>query len=163
MGRSTGRRAVDHQGGVVGRTPGGGPSPQNSPDLAVVPLAHLTVGPSGSAPRCVVTTSDRAGRLADRSLMREMGWCRQTGVRFDVQGDVILVHADMSSTSSITTQGHLRLPLAVRRRSRIDAGTRLLLVAWPETGTLAACTTARVAEMVLARLSGAGAGSGDRS
>jgi hypothetical protein len=95
--------------------------------------------------------------------MRDMGWCRHTGVRFDVQGDVILVHADVSSTSSITSQGHLRLPLAVRRRNRIDAGTRLLLVAWPETGTLAACTTAGVAEMVLARLSRAGAASGDRS
>jgi hypothetical protein len=95
--------------------------------------------------------------------MRELSWCRETGVRFDVQGDVIVVHADASSTSLITTQGHLRLPLAVCRRSRIDAGTRLLLVAWRETGTLAICTTAGVAEMVLARLTGSGVGAGGRS
>jgi hypothetical protein len=158
--RSTaGRQAVDHRGGVNDETPGG----RSRPSLSGGPLGELIVASFGPAPRCVVTTSDRAGRLADRSLMRDMGWCRLAGVRFDVQGDVILVRADASSVSSITTQGHLRLPLAVRRRGRIDAGTRLLLVAWPETGTLAICTMAGVAGMVLARLTGSGEGAGGRS
>ena len=83
-----------------------------------------------------------------------MGWARHTSVRFDVRGDVIVVFSATSSTSSITTQGHLRLPLAVRRRSRIDAGSRLLVVAWPESGTLAMCTPVAVEEMVLAKMLG---------
>jgi bifunctional DNA-binding transcriptional regulator/antitoxin component of YhaV-PrlF toxin-antitoxin module len=83
-------------------------------------------------------------------------------VRFDVYGDVILVAA-ASSATSITAQGHLRLPLAVRRRCRISAGTRLLVVARPDSGTLVVCTMSAVHEMVLARLASTDQGSGGLS
>jgi len=68
---------------------------------------------------------------------------------------VILVVPATGGTSSITAQGHLRLPLAVRRRSRIDPGSRLLVLAWPQTGGLVICTPSAVEEMLLDRMRGA--------
>lgn len=132
------------------------------PPNSGLPLDELVTVLPEPALRCIVTSSDRAGRLADRSLLRHLGWCRRTAVRFDLYGDVILVAA-ASSTTSITTQGHLRLPLGVRRRCRIEAGTRLLVAAWPDTDTLVVCTMAAVQEMVLARLAIADQGPGDLS
>lgn len=106
------------------------------------------------ASRCVMTTSDRAGRLADRSVIRCLGWDRHTSVRFDWRRDVILVVPAGGGQSSITTQGHLRLPLAIRRRSRIDAGSRLLVLAWAQTGRLVICAPSAVEEMLLDRMHG---------
>lgn len=107
------------------------------------------------APRCVVTTSDRAGRLADRSVIRCLGWARHTSIRFYWWRDVILfVPATGGGALSITTQGHLRLPIAVRRRSRIDPGNRLLVLAWPQIDRLGICTPSVVEEMLLDRMRG---------
>jgi len=80
-----------------------------------------------------------------------MGWEQHTSVRFDLRGDVILVVA-AGDVPSITRQGHLRLPLAVRRRRRIDAGSSLVVVAWPRDGILALCSPSITGEMILARI-----------
>lgn len=122
---------------------------------ARVPVGESMAGAPEPASRCVVTTSDRAGRLADRSVVRCLGWARHTSVRFDWRRDVIVVVPATGGTSSITTQGHLRLPLAIRRRSRIDAGSRLLVLAWPQTGRLVICAPSAVEEMLLDRMRGA--------
>lgn len=116
---------------------------------------HGVLDSDDPAPRCVVTTSDRAGRLADRSVVRCLGWARHTSVWFDWRRDMILVVPDTGGTSSITTQGHLRLPLSVRRRSRINPGNRLLVLAWPLTGRLVICAPSAVEEMLLDRMRGA--------
>ncbi|MFC4951085.1 hypothetical protein [Pseudonocardia sp. GCM10023141] len=116
-----------------------------------------TAAAAGPPPRCVVTPPDRAGRIADRSLCRHMGWNQQTGIRFEVRGRFVIVTAD-GSAPAITTQGHLRVPLAIRRRCRIDAGTRLLIVAWRENGTVVICTASAVEEMLRTLSAGAGTG-----
>ncbi|WP_300017764.1 hypothetical protein [Pseudonocardia sp.] len=82
--------------------------------------------------------------------------------RFDVQSNAVVVVTADGSTSSITSQGHLQIPLAVRRRCRIEAGARLLIVAWTGTGTLVICTAAAVERMVLAELSVLGTRAGGR-
>lgn len=118
--------------------------------------------PARESPLCVTTTPDRAGRLADRSPLRHLGWSQQTLTRFDVRSNAVVVVTADGSTSSITGQGHLQLPLAVRRRCRIEAGVRLLLVAWRDTGRLVVCTAAAVEGMVLAELSVLGTRAGGR-
>ncbi|MDN5750805.1 MAG: hypothetical protein L0H64_20240 [Pseudonocardia sp.] len=82
--------------------------------------------------------------------------------RFDIQCSTMVVITAGGCTSSITNQGHLQLPLAVRRRCRIEAGERLLVVAWRETGRLVICTAAAVERMVLAELSVSGTRAGGR-
>jgi bifunctional DNA-binding transcriptional regulator/antitoxin component of YhaV-PrlF toxin-antitoxin module len=153
MGGSAGKRVV-HRQAVLDEVAGRWPLPE--PHLASAPVHESIAAPSTCGLHCVVTTTDRAGRLADRSLVRSLGWARHTLVRFDVRGDVTVVVPDASSTSSITTQGHLRLPLAVRRRSRIGAGTRVLVVAWPENDSLVLCTPDVIHEMLLGRTLGIG-------
>ena len=130
-------------------------SPRRGSLVSGVPAGELITLAPEPAPRCVVTTSDRAGRLADRSVVRCLGWARHTSVRFDWRCDVILVVPATGGTSSITTQGHLRLPLSVRRRSRLDPGSRLLVLAWPQAGRLVICTPSAVEEMLLDRMRGA--------
>lgn len=132
------------------------------PVIGQHPLAQVPTATAGEPPLCVTTTPDRAGRLADRSPLRHLGWSRQTVTRFDVQSNTMVVVTADGSTSSITSQGHLQLPLAVRRRCRIEAGARLLIVAWTDTGRLVICTAAAVEGMVLAELSVLGARAGGR-
>lgn len=128
-----------------------------------LPLAELATAPTARPPFCATTTSDRAGRIADRSVIRHMGWSGPTTtLRFDIRNSTMVVVTADGGVASITGQGHLRLPLAVRRRCRIGAGARLLVVAWSETGRLAVCTAQAVSDMVLARLAVAGADSGCR-
>jgi bifunctional DNA-binding transcriptional regulator/antitoxin component of YhaV-PrlF toxin-antitoxin module len=112
--------------------------------------------PAGDLPpHCVVTAPDRAGRIADRSPVRHMGWSSSTATGIDVRGNAVIVVTAEGCTSSITRQGHLRLPLPVRRLCRIEAGVRVLVVAWRDSGQLVICTTGAIEEMVLTRLSGA--------
>lgn len=128
--------------------------PPHGSHVSGMPVDELmTIAPE-RASRCVVTTSDRAGRVADRSVIRCMGWAPRTCVQFDFRCDVTVVFPTTSGTSSITTQGHLRLPLAVRRRSRIEAGSRLLVVGWPQTGRLVICAPSAIEEMLLDRMRG---------
>jgi hypothetical protein len=153
MDGSSGKRVV-HRRAVLDEL--AGRWSLREPHLASAPVQELIAAPSTDGLHCVVTTTDRAGRLADRSSVRSLGWARHMLVRFDFRGDVIVVVPDASSTSSITTQGHLRLPLAVRRRSRIGAGSRVLVVGWPENDSLVLCTPDVIHEMILGRTLGMG-------
>ncbi|GAA2536798.1 hypothetical protein [Pseudonocardia hydrocarbonoxydans] len=150
MVRDDSGRMIGHAGGAAARSADRRSSRITDPHPPGVPLDELTVAAADPALHCVVTTADRVGRLAARAPLRRLGWDRRTSVRFHIDGGVITVVADPSSASSITMQGHLRLPLAVRRRSRLAAGARLLLVAWPDSGTLVVCTMAVVEQMILA-------------
>jgi bifunctional DNA-binding transcriptional regulator/antitoxin component of YhaV-PrlF toxin-antitoxin module len=89
-----------------------------------------------------------------------MGWSSSTATRLEVRGDAVIVVTAEGCTSSITRQGHLRLPLAVRRLCRIEAGVRVLVVAWRNSGQLVICTAGAVDEMILMRLSEAVTGLG---
>ncbi|NJC83112.1 hypothetical protein [Planosporangium mesophilum] len=51
---------------------------------------------------------------------------------------------------AITAQGHLRLPVAVRRVCRLHDGDRLLVAACPDPGILVAYPMAELDAMVLA-------------
>lgn len=118
--------------------------------------------PARKPPLCVTTTPDRAGRLADRSPLRYLGWPPQTVTRFEVQCSTMVVVTVGGCRSSITSQGHLQLPLPVRRRCRIEPGERLLVVAWTGAGRLVICTADAVEKMVLAELAGHGTRTGGR-
>ena len=143
---------------VDDRSPHVGPDPdlwfprRPSRDVVGVPLPAPAVAPPPPRRRSGVTPPARAGGLGPPGRAHPLGWGPHMAVTFDFQGDVIQVTAAASSATSITAQGHLRLPLAVRRRCRIDAGTRLLVMTRPDPGVLTICTMATVQEMLLARL-----------
>jgi len=63
-------------------------------------------------------------------------------------GLLVLVSAAATGNHAITKQGHLCLPLAVRRVCHIEAGDRVLVAARPESSDLVVVSTA-VLDVVL--------------
>ncbi len=59
--------------------------------------------------------------------MTVLRWASGQHLDFTVEAGPIVV-ARPGSGTPVTSRGHLRLPLAVRRRSRIAAGDRVLVV-----------------------------------
>jgi hypothetical protein len=73
---------------------------------------------------------DDRGRVADRVVMRALGW--RAGLRLVIEetGGVLTVHTDASGDYQVTGQGHhLRLPAPLRHRCALAAGDRVLLAA----------------------------------
>ncbi len=95
---------------------------------------------SGS-PRAVtiayaVSAVDKSGRVADRNVVRAMGWAPGTRVSIRERGGTIVVAPATDGVHRIDDRGYLLLPLAVRRWCHLTAGDRLLLAADPAAGVL---------------------------
>ena len=80
---------------------------------------------------------DDRGRVADRLVMRALGW--SAGLRLDIHetAGVLTVLTDPNGDYQVTGQGHLRLPTPLRHRCGLAAGDRVLLAADPERSRLA--------------------------
>jgi hypothetical protein len=100
---------------------------------------------------------DKSGRVADRSIVRTLGWA--SGTRLDIRERVGIIVATAASDGihRIDGHGHLHLPLPVRRWCRLAAGDRLLFAADPAVGVLTAYPLALL-DRVLADARTAGAG-----
>jgi hypothetical protein len=80
---------------------------------------------------------DDRGRVADRVIMRALGW--SAGLRLDIRvaAGVLTVFTDPEGVYQVTNQGHLRLPAPLRHRCGLKAGVRVLLAADPQRSRLA--------------------------
>lgn len=83
-----------------------------------------------------VTTVDQWGRLVARACVAALSWEPGTRVAMREVGGLVVITADEDGASVVTRQGHLRLPLAVRRWCALPAGMRVLVTAAPEAGRL---------------------------
>lgn len=117
-----------------------------------LPIARLPVLAGESSPLYVVTVADRGGRLADRAPLRHLGWGPGTRLRIHLLDDMSLFVTPAPGADAVTPQGHLRLPLPVRRLCRIEAGTRLLVVAWADSASLTVCRTSALDAVLRPRL-----------
>jgi hypothetical protein len=72
---------------------------------------------------------DHRGRIADRIVFGALGWPPGTGVTVHERAGLVVVTADRGAAATLTPQGHLRVPLPVRRWCGLIAGSRVLLVA----------------------------------
>jgi hypothetical protein len=86
---------------------------------------------SGRSSRLVygLAAVDGRGRVADRVVMRALGWRAGLRLVIDESGGVLTVHADPDGAYQVTGQGYLRLPAALRHRCALVAGDRVLLAA----------------------------------
>ncbi len=98
------------RGGVVGEATGGGVLPSRRR----LPLARLIVQRSAVYVYGLAALDDR-GRLADRTIMRTLGW--SAGLRLDIReaGGVLVVHACPDGEFRVTGRGHLRLPVGFQK------------------------------------------------
>jgi hypothetical protein len=93
-----------------------------------LPVARLALPGRSSSTYYSITAIDGRGRLADRSPMRKLQWPAGLPITVSVvSGSIIVVSRD-GGREVITRQGHLRLPVHVRRTCRLAAGDRLLVL-----------------------------------
>ncbi|MPY81446.1 MAG: hypothetical protein GEV04_24300 [Actinophytocola sp.] len=97
-----------------------------------------------------MTPIDCHGRLADRSPIRRLQWPAGHPVAVTIVACAIVVLSDRQGSYRITNQGHLQLPLAIRRAFGLEAGERLLVAACPDTDLLTVYPMSTVDAMVLA-------------
>ncbi|MBB5908258.1 hypothetical protein [Actinoalloteichus hymeniacidonis] len=74
---------------------------------------------------------DSRGRVADRSVLRALGWVAGTRIELCARDGLVVVERSASAVLLITVQGHLRLPAVIRHRVGLVAGDRVLLAADP--------------------------------
>jgi hypothetical protein len=100
-----------------------------------LPLAKLSEKRAGSAVYGL-STLDASGRIADRMIMRALGWT--AGFRLDIRESkgLTVVAADDNGLFRVTEQGNVHLPAAVRHWCRLGPGDRVLLAAYPAGGLL---------------------------
>lgn len=79
---------------------------------------------------------DDRGRLADRTIMRALGW--SAGLRLDIgeNSGLLVIRPHDHGECHVTTQGHLRVPAPLRHRCGLHTGDRVLLAADPHQNRL---------------------------
>lgn len=102
-------------------------------------LPSLTVHDANDSMRYAVAAVDVWGRVADRSLLRSLGWGPGQTISVAVRrGATIVVRPSRRGRLHVTRQGHLRVPASVRHLVHLAGGDQLLLAASPERDLLVA-------------------------
>jgi len=83
-----------------------------------------------------VSALDDRGRVADRVVMRALGWSAGRRLGIHETAGVLTVLTDPNGSYQVTSQGHLRLPAPLRHRCGLEAGDRVLLAADPDRSRL---------------------------
>lgn len=94
---------------------------------------------------------DCHGRAADRAVLNALGWSPGRPLRLSVIGGSILAVPDARGEVSVSTDGHVRLPVGLRRRCGLRTGDRVLLVADPPAGRLLLHPATALDELLTAR------------
>jgi hypothetical protein len=100
---------------------------------------------------------DDRGRVADRVVMRALGWPAGQRLAIDETCGVLTAHTDPYGAYQITGQGNLRLPAPLRHRCGLAPGDRVLLAADPERSRLHVYPPAAL-DNALAHFTGAAGG-----
>jgi hypothetical protein len=104
-----------------------------------LPVPALEPGfPRAAGAVYALSAVDKSGRVADRSVVRALGWEPGTRLGIREQAGIIVAAAAPGGACRVDGRGHLRLPLAARRRCRLAAGDRVLLAADCAAGVLLA-------------------------
>ncbi|WP_238005814.1 hypothetical protein KZZ52_41375 [Dactylosporangium sp. AC04546] len=106
-------------------------------------------------------TIDSHGRVADRALMRQLGWAAGTRLHIREQSGLLLIAADANGIFETSSQGHLVLPATARHSCRLLIGDRVLLVADLHTSMVAVHPPAFI-ESMIAGIHDGGIGRDDR-
>ncbi|MBE8524110.1 AbrB/MazE/SpoVT family DNA-binding domain-containing protein [Amycolatopsis sp. H6(2020)] len=72
---------------------------------------------------------DCRGRVADHAIIAALGWLPGTRLAIRESRGLLVIRPDASGVFSVTNQGHLRLPAAVRHCCGLVPGDRVLLAA----------------------------------
>lgn len=87
-----------------------------------------------------ITPLDVNGRLADRAPLRALGWTAGDALTLKYRNGVVVVERQRGGQWRLTRQGHLLLPVPMRRRCLLAAGDRALVLAYPDCDSLLVLT-----------------------
>jgi len=116
-----------------------------------LPLPGLGRPKRSTRARYALTTSDRQGRLADRSPILALSWPPLQPVSITATQDTVVIPAVAEGRGSLTRQGFLQLPAAIRYRCHIRTGDRLLIAAYPDRDRVVVYTLAALDDMINTR------------
>jgi hypothetical protein len=80
---------------------------------------------------------DDRGRVADRVVLRALGWAAGHRLQFREARGVLTALPDPDGDHQVTGHGHLRIPAALRQRCGLATGDRVVLAADPDRSHLA--------------------------
>ena len=93
---------------------------------------------------------DASGRIADRAIVRALGWRAGDRLTLTAAAGVILARRDPGGMITVPARPYVVIPAALRRRCRLRAGDRVLLAALPCEDALAAYPLAVVDQAIRA-------------
>jgi hypothetical protein len=100
-----------------------------------------------------LSTMDEWGRVVARVAIQAVGWQPGTPLTMTGRAGLIEVVADPAGPRRLTRQGHLRVPLALRRWHHLQAGSQILVVGDATAGRLVLHPLA-VVDTLIAQLHG---------
>lgn len=111
-------------------------SPVVSPALPV--LARESAGPVPDTDHCLpaVARLDGSGRFRVRPLLLALGWPPGTRLQLRQAATRLIVRADPSGGTAVTSRGLLALPVAARRWLGVDVGSVVVAIAVPVRGLM---------------------------
>jgi hypothetical protein len=81
---------------------------------------------------------DVAGRVADRAVIRALGWRCGDRLTLTAEAGVVAARRDPAGMAAMTAKPYIVIPAALRRRCGLEPGDRVLLAAVPAFDTLTA-------------------------
>jgi hypothetical protein len=87
---------------------------------------------------------DAAGRVADRAVIRALGWRCGDRLTLTAESGVVTARRDPAGMVAMAAKPYIVIPAALRRRCGLRAGDRVLLAAVPAADMLAAYSFAVV-------------------
>ncbi len=93
---------------------------------------------------------DAAGRVADRAVIRALGWRCGDRLTLTAGAGVVAAHRDPAGMAAMTAKHYIVIPAALRRRRGLRPGDRVLLAAVPGDDMLAAYSLAVVDQAIRA-------------
>jgi hypothetical protein len=100
-----------------------------------MPVPALPAPPARDV-RYGLAVLDRYGRVADSAVLRALAWGPGQALALTLIAGSVLAVPGPDAPVRVGNDGHLRLPIGVRRACHLTAGDRVLLVAEPGAGRL---------------------------
>jgi hypothetical protein len=88
------------------------------------------------------------GRIAAQPVVQALGWQPGTPLSIREHTGLVVITAEPGGGSSLTGEGHLRVPVPIRRWCGLEPGCRVLLVADPAQGRLVVHPAAALDAMI---------------
>jgi hypothetical protein len=131
-----------------GRPTGAPAGPQTGRRTLPLPVVPT---PRSSSVVYGLAAVDCRGRVADHAIIAALSWLPGTRLDIHESRGLLLVRPDAHGVFSVTNQGHLRLPAAVRHCCGLLPGDRVLLAADPARDVLIVHPPAVLDDLLAAR------------